>query len=120
MQMVIVHNGVQMSGEVDALEKLLGKDVVASELAKNRLHWSETKRQYIKISDMDTQYLMNVISKAYLHAQNEHMVELVKARTAKSYKNFVTVLTEGVKINTELQILLEELAKRASDIRSFI
>lgn len=118
MEMVIVHNGVKMTGEIEALEKLLGKDTVVSELAKNRLHWSETKRQYVKISDMDTQYLMNVVYRRYEQAQNEHMAALVKARTDRSYKSFVTVLMEGVKVNIELQILLEEFSRRGQDVRS--
>ena len=114
MQMVIVHNGVQMTGEIENLEKLLGKAVVAGELAKNKLHWSETKRQYIKISEMDTQYLMNVVCKRYLQAQNDHTNKLVNARTNRDYKSFVNILTEGVAVDTELHVLLEELARRGT------
>lgn len=109
-------DGVKASGTIAKLSKLFGVTEVQNYLSTLKLHYSESKGTFVKIADMDDQYLRNVIAKKVMQAQTEFANGL-KTKQRVSNEDFYKYLAAGVSFtaSNELNNLIAELSTRIAN-----
>ncbi|MGB4849539.1 MAG: hypothetical protein WBP41_16570, partial [Saprospiraceae bacterium] len=86
--------GVKAVGSLKNLQAIFGVTELHNALSKQNLHWSETKKEFVKISEMDDNYLRNVIAKL-VDARLQEFKEKLHVEKRNSNSDFYKYLAGG-------------------------
>lgn len=109
-------NDVTAKGTFKNLAKTFGIDEVQKAIAVHYKdhYWSDTKQEFILLSDMNEQHLRNAIVSHFATQIQNYVTSLRNSRTL-SLVDFHSLITGGIQPNSELQKLATELGKRVQN-----
>ena len=125
----VTYKKVKFTGSYEELKEFIPVSELKTLMYANDWHWSNTKKEWVCISDMDDSYLINAILNSYkalvdnfLVSLNNKKQEIHSAKTNSYNDSFIkrkmkelnNLLITGPERSSELEKLANELYKRVS------
>ena len=101
---ITLPNGVKINGKAEDISEILSK--MGIELDETLYYYSDSRMEYVRITDMVTMHLRNAILKIYANW-------VARLRDSATPREMVALMKEG-HISTGFVALVAELSKRES------